>query len=245
MRKCFEISTDIWLCCRSGKHWSVMDYPAQLCSSLTHWQEAYYPYSVNNGYYAITVRVIILHSLEGSHRQSKTYENVHFLPTVPTVAVQRRWWTMDMWEDYRRRNSQQQTVEVTESGWPKRTYYHKNKEWHNICAEDCLQNEIWKANQIPATDKLNELVDHFTCIHKGNQYNRTEMEEENSASKENANNMPQLNMHAYAENTDIMRQSGNRTSDQCKCRNQTQIQETTVTTRFRSWIRKADRLCYN
>ena len=38
------------------------------------------------------------------------------------------------------------------------------------------------------------------------------------------------NTHTYTENTDIIRQSGNATSDKCKCNSKTQHQETIVNT---------------
>ena len=46
-----------------------------------------------------------------------------------------------------------------------------------------------KVNQLLATDRLSELVDYFMEVHKSGPYNKTEMEEENSNSKDNARNM--------------------------------------------------------
>ena len=46
--------------------------------------------------------------------------------------------------------------------------------------------------------------------------NKTETSEKDSVNKENDRNIPhfrQLNVNAYTENTDILRQSGNGTSD--------------------------------
>ena len=58
-----------------------------------------------------------------------------------------------------------------------------------------------------AGDKPNELDDHFMQTHNSDQYGTTELEGENSASKDNTRNMPhtgQLNAHAYTENIDII-----------------------------------------
>ena len=41
-----------------------------------------------------------------------------------------------------------------------------------------------------AVDRLNEMVDQFMQIHKGNQVNTTEMDEKNSVGEDNARTMP-------------------------------------------------------
>ena len=42
----------------------------------------------------------------------------------------------------------------------------------NIPAEGYLWNEMVKANKALAEDRLNELTDHLTQLHKSDQYNR-------------------------------------------------------------------------
>ena len=71
----------------------------------------------------------------------------------------------------------------------------------NISAEEYLWNEMVKANQTLGADGLNELVNHSTQLHKSDQYNRIEMEED-SVSKENTRNMPNT---GNTKQTDIYR----------------------------------------
>ena len=47
----------------------------------------------------------------------------------------------------------------------------------NILAEDFLQKEMMKANQMFTADTPNELIVQFTQIHIDNQYNKTKAEE--------------------------------------------------------------------
>ena len=88
----------------------------------------------------------------------------------------------------------------------------------------------------------------MTPIHKDKQVNNTGVEEKNSVSENNSRNLPHagdLNTHAYTENIDIIRLSGNRTSNKHEYSSKTQKGETTVTTRCRRRMRKPDRLCYS
>ena len=46
----------------------------------------------------------------------------------------------------------------------------------NILAEDCLQNEMMKANQMLVASRLNELIDQLRKINKDDQFNKTQAE---------------------------------------------------------------------
>ena len=61
------------------------------------------------------------------------------------------------------------------------------------------------ANQILEEDRLNELTEHFMQLHESDQYNRTEMEENDNVKKDNTINMQhkwKLNKQTYTESMD-------------------------------------------
>ena len=112
---------------------------------------------------------------------------------------------------------------------------------------DYLWNEMMKANQMLAADRLNELIDQFMLINKDAQFNKTEVDKTNDVSKNNAKNMQhtlQLNLKSYTENKDILKQSGKGKNDKCRWNIKPQNLETVVTRRPEK-NRMPDRLCYD
>ena len=101
-----------------------------------------------------------------------------------------------------------------------------------------------KATNMLVEDRLNELIGPFTQLNKGNKVNKTEIEEKNSVSKDNARNTlhtGKLTTHECTEGRHTIRRSRKRTNDKCECNGKTQNQETIVTTRSERRIRKPDR----
>ena len=82
-----------------------------------------------------------------------------------------------------------------------------------------MTKDRWKS----AGDRLNDFVDH-SCrsIQQSIQSNRSGRGKQcNQGQCQKLNTYRELITHAYTESANIMRQSGNRTGDECKYKNQT------------------------
>ena len=91
-------------------------------------------------------------------------------------------------------NSRSFRIRVSKTGHTRTSSHIKTTK---ISAEDYLWNEMSKANQTLAGDRLNELINHFLQLHKRNQHNKTEMEEKEGVSMDDTRNMPIRQMYRH------------------------------------------------
>ena len=102
-----------------------------------------------------------------------TCKNIQFLPTGSTVAVKREDfgpWMHRMRIGYGTddHNCRISRVRVTKTGHAIIRMKRHIKPT-NVSAEDYLLNKMAKASQTMAEDRLNELTDHSTQLHKSDQ----------------------------------------------------------------------------